>query len=695
MEQQQKDIANATYLLKDLISGDDSVAERGDFVELNVNQIQKAYNTIISNPNLSDRQKQYLMANSWRIHYHHRPFTINEFLTEAVLGPTAQEIYPKTREILGEYWDFNSPYRKMILASSIGTGKSYMSVLSNLYIVANLWCMRDHKKFFKINKAIPTLLALISFTLDKASQTLLQPFVSILESSPLFKRVRQEEKLQPKQQEHPDRIVWTTAGRVGSLQFSHDAHIMLASSASSLLGMSMISGTLSEISFFIEKGFSPEYIWKMFNDTLGRVYSRFGWQYYATTILDSSPNDIEFSPIDKYIFQGDALKDPRNYVVTGAQWEFVPWKYPKWLETKETFPVFRGNSRKPAEVINPDERDQYNQDEIYDVPIDLKQNFIDYPVKSVKDYCGWPSGTQGRLIPDYRLIEDIFDQKLKNIYTHIYAPERESPEGLIWESIKSKFFIDLGENRYRIYRAPFEKRYLHVDQSETGDVTGIAMVHPETGSDGEMVMVHDFVFAIHPHGQRINLDAIFCFILDLRDKGGINFGVVSFDMHQSSATRQRLQARGINVERVAVGLTNVNPYLLYISYLHNGRIKAGYNLYLKNNLKSIQEVRTQNNKRSIDHMKGKVEKGELTHDWDNSRMGYFANDVSDGAVGAVWDCIQHYKGVPRYQWVNGVERGKEEPKGKLSADERGQRVKEEVLRRVREKHHLQPLQPHE
>ncbi len=635
----KKDI-NTSFLVKDLIYGDEDVSIRDDFIALNRDELEKGFNLIIENPYLSDKQKQYLITNSWRINYKSKPLTIDQFLTNDIIGPTADTLYPRTKEILTEYWKTNSPYRRLVMASAIGTGKSTMSVLSNLYIVYNLWNMRSVKKFFHLNQSASTLLALISFTMDKASQLLLQPFKQVILSSPLFKRVKLEEKIPERQAEFPNKIIWTTAGGMGSLQFSGDIHIMLASSPSALLGLNMISATLSEISFFIDKGFAPEYIWRIFNDARGRVYSRFENKYFATVILDSSPNDVENSPIDEYIFKGDAYKDPLNYIVTGSQWEFTPWKYPEWQEKGTSFPVFKGSSGKPAKVLSEDEIDEYNDDEIYNVPIDVKQLFIDNTVKSVKDYCGWPSGSQGKLIHDYKLIDCIFDDRLKNLYTYIHAPADKNPKRMIWDQVKDKFFVCHADGSYEFYRYPGAPRFIHVDQSETGDTTGIGVVHSEIDKKGFPIYVIDFTIAITPTKARINLEAIEDFIVDLVEIGHMTIHKITFDMYASPNTIQRFKRRGYHCEKFSVD-SDPNPYYIMVSQIANKRLKSGKNLFLKNNLKSLHEVRKEKSgKIKIDHFIGKLSKEDITDNWDTSKLGYYAKDISDAVCGALWHCIQ-------------------------------------------------------
>lgn len=658
------------FLIKDLIEGDDQVYLREEFNSLGARQIMNALEKIMLDPVLSDFQKHQLLSETWRINYRAKPPTIEEFLTSTWLGPTADSLYPHVRKSLTEFWQPDSQYRHLILANAIGTGKSVESTLWSLYITVHLWSMRNPKRFFGLAQNSSIVQGLISFTMEKASQLLLQPFIQILLSAPKFKRVKQEEYVNKHQLDNPDLICWTSAGKIGALQFYNDIHYVIASQPAQLLGLNMITAILSEISFFIDKGFSTEYIWRIYQDAKGRVRSRFEDKYFAGTVLDSSPNDIELSPIDKYIFQGSASKDPQNYIMTGSQWDYLPHKFKKWQETGETFPVFRGSQGKPARVLIPEEIDKFPKEEIYHVPIDVKTLFEDNVIKSVKDYCGWPSGSQGALVRDDTIIERMFDNSLKNIYTNIYAPESMDSRHLIWNEIKDQFFVQYDKG-YEFYRNPKEKRYLHIDQSETGDMAAVSMVHPEIDKmTGDIIYVTDFTLPVSPEKGRINLDAFRYFIQDLRDLGHISIEKITFDQYQSSATLQYLKDKGFTAERLSVD-ADVKPYYAYISLISSGKVKCGKNIFLKNNIRSLQEIRAEKSgKKKVDHTKGKTIYYDGA-DWRLSNMGKFAKDVSDAHCGAIWNAIHSFVGVPRYTWEEKTEKApsrKDTIKKKLKSD---------------------------
>lgn len=658
-EDDKKRLVNATYLVKDLVAGDPDVEVREDYQSLSGEDVRQAIKIILENGNFSDSQKAYFLENTWRIHYKDKPPTISQFLTTDYIGPTALSIYPHVEEVLKEFWGPMSEYRHLLMSPHIGWGKSLAAAISAMYVITHLALMKNPKKYFNQSEANSLVVALISFSMKKATQLLVKPFYNILLTSPFFHRVKQEEYLDKKQREFgPKKICWTSASKMeGAFQFTNDLHILTASDPANLLGLSLIQAIMSELSFFIDRGISPEMISRVYNDAKNRIYSRFGTRYFATTIMDSSPNDYDL-PIDNYIFSGRAEAETddegihRNFVVTGAHWEQDTFKslYPRWLKTGKTFPVFRGDSGRPPTILEEGDLDSYSSEEIYHVPIDLRNSFETDTKKLVKDYCGWPAGGEGKLIDDYGAIEDMFSSQLQNVPTYIRASANRQPEGLIWNQIKDTFFIRSGKNHYEFYRAPREPRALHMDLSESGDVSGVSMGHMEMNAQGDTVVVMDFTLAISPEKSRINLDAIPLFILDLVQKGHIPFFKITADSYASANIVQRLKRENFNAATLSVD-RDVSPYHIMVSWLKNRRIKVGRNVFLKNNLKSLIEITTDKGNNKVEHQKGKLVYDD-GGDWDSSQMGINAKDVSDSVTGVVFTLASEYKSIPSYQWTD-------------------------------------------
>jgi hypothetical protein len=646
---------DATYMLTDLLSGDNNVLNLLEKHNLKIQDIERAYKLIKNNPNLDNKDKDFYINNSWKINFKMRPpMNIQEFLTPEWIGE--MDVYSHVGRSLETFFDPNAKHRNLILSPCIGWGKSTMGVLASMYLISNLACMRNPRRFLP-NCSVMTSLSVVfgSFTLAQSSRLLKKPFYNLMKASPKFKRVKQEDQIEIYQEEEikkgTNRIVWSTASKMeGIFSVSNDINGVLISDPYALLGLTIVIGILSELSFFLDKGVSADNISRFYNDLKGRIWSRFKGHYYGRTIMDSSPNTF-MSPIDRYVFSGEAEKDESNMVVTSTHWEVFGQDYEIYGQTGETFSIYRGSGGKPTcEIKDDKEKDKYLPEEIIDVPIDLFQMYQDNPNKIVKDYCGYPSEGDDKLITNYDIIEDMFDPQLKNIIDSIKAPAVKRPELLIWNQIVDKFFIKISTSNYNFYRASREKRYFAVDQSESGDATGICMLHPELDNKGEIVIVVDFNIIIVPDKYKINLEAIYYFITELKYKGGINFAGIYFDRYESSQTINRLQREDFPAGKFSVDI-NKGAYLTLISWIKNNRVKAGRNIFIKNNLKSLKEVELKNGRTKVEHTKGK-NYHNYDGNWKLSFAGINAKDGTDPLASAFYNCINNYKGVPQYQWID-------------------------------------------
>lgn len=657
------DLNNAKFLIEDLIYGNQEIIERSDFNEFSYTELKQAMGLLLNNPNLPSDKKKYLLANPYRLIYRKKPPTPSEFLSEKWLGDTAKNIFPHVRAVFEAFLNPNYKKNTLILSTCIGFGKSKLSTWILLYIVAHLQLMHNPKKFFNVSEATSFAVVLLSFSQKKAKQVLFSPIRNVLKNSPMFQYTRDEVYLARRQKENPDKIIWTTSSKIGDLQFSADIHFVAEGDRAAFLGLDVIAGVASEISLFMQRGISAEEIWLSYSDLRNRIANRFGTRYLTATILDSSPIDMERSPIDKYIYSGQASQDEGNLVINATEWDVFghdSGKYPIYSKTKETFPVYKGEAGKEPKIISEDEVSNYSPDTIIWFPTDKYELCKLSPAKALRDLAAIPASNIGKLVNDYHSLERMFTYQLKNLYGGLSAPANQIPEKLIWNKIKSIFFTHINGNT-QFYRNHFEKRVIAVDGSLSTDVTGISMCHLEMNEKGERVCVFDFNFGIIPDKNKINLDAIVEFILDLRNEGHIDIAMVVQDGFESKNALQKLSRHGITVKNGSVDLTPT-PYLVYVSWLYNNRIKVGKNIFLKNNLKSLQETERKSGSQIIDHLKGKLVNTPLPiKDWKIDTAGINAKDISDAGCNGFYYLINNLIDyVPKYQWLEDKEEVKAE-----------------------------------
>ena len=561
----------------------------------------------------------------------------------------------KTDLVGGVCIETDDAERLFLTSNYIVTHNSYLTALTILYVTLCVSLMRDPWNYFGLNPATVLAQVLSSYSQKKSSEVLLEPFNNILDSSPFFEKVKMKEQMREadeafREAEKVDKIFYTTASATSAMTFSGGVNIKLASSNRDILGLSIICCAFSELSFFTEAGRSSEWIMNFYNSGKARIKSRLHGDYYGRSILDSSPNDRD-NAIDAYII-GDARKDKTNYIVEGSMWKWDPERYGK----EQTFKVFTGATGQPPKILNPGDpllRDaSISPDKIIDVPLSLKQDFENDVVKSLKDCAGIPSGSVHALISDYSKIEKMFFTGLRNIYTGISAPAEVSPIDLIWNQVNEKFFIRRG-NRYEYYYKPHLPRVVAVDQSVVTDVTCVSMGHIERYKEtGDNIFVIDFTIPVIPtKNSKVNLEAIRVFIEDLRNKGGINIAAVGFDQFQSEVTMQNLKRDGFVVERISSDRT-MDPYMNLSALLGAGRVAVGRNIYLKNNLKSLEFTRSKRGGKSkIDHDSSKAGVTFSTDEnWETSPLGMYAKDVSDATVGVIELCRRFFKTSEEVWW---------------------------------------------
>lgn len=667
------DLANSQDLLKDLIAGDPEALKRFEGMNLDMDAIKMALQFLSNNPMLSEKDKASMITESWRINFKSKPPTPEEFVTEKYLGPAAAHTYPWVKQTFIDFMNPAKPYRNLILYPHIGWGKSYLSTLVTLYIATCLNLMRNPWKYFGLSPTTQLSQLLVSYSLKKSSELLLEPFMGFLEASPFFERCQRQDQMHEAEEEfkHLDtvnKLYWTTAYKTSALGFSSGSTIKIASNPNGLLGLSIVSIVYSELAFFTDAGKSSDFIMRLYNDGKNRVKSRLETEnkdpetgnkivdYYGRTILDSSPNDLN-NAIDDFIVN-KAPEDKTNFIVSGSRWKWRPHEYAKDWENHDTFQVFLGGRGNPPRILEDDDPifldDTADKDKILEVPGSFRQVFKDDLPKALKDWAGIPTGSSNNLIYDYRPLEAVFKNSLRNIYSYIEAPATESPNGLIWNQIAHTFFRNKA-GRYEFYYKPHIPRCISVDQSYANDVASISMVHVERfGDTGELIYVVDFSIAILPSKKsHVNLEAIKCFLEELKTKGNLRIEHISFDQFQSETTIQNLKRQGFEVQKLSVDRTK-DPYLNLISLINTGRLVAGKNIFLKNNIKSLVVVlpKTDKGHSKIDHDTSREQVFKDDGDWDTSKVGFFGKDVSDSVCAAVELCRLYFT-IAEETWSGG------------------------------------------
>lgn len=568
----------------------------------------------------------------------------NGWVPEGVLD---DHDYPCTRKDFLAILDGSKTYNQIVTYGGTRLGKSYLARLLMLYTIVFIHHLRDPKAYYKIAPTTALTLYLLAFNLEKARELLLDDFFKLLEASERFIKVGRKDQVKPSQREVGiDYIVYSTAARAGEITLASDLRVRLGNdNPSSIVGANVLQMYVSELAFFIEEaGATEEQIFRLYTQGLDRIRGTVGRRYLAFAYLDTSANNAE-SLIENHIITKLSDK-PDVFFTWRSRWEARPHLYPIWQRTGKTFKVITGNGSIPAQVVLDEKMlADVPKNLIMEVPIDAKEAFeSENLLENIKQQGGRPTSLENKFIQNRHVLTSLFDNpSLHNVEGVIQIDSKSNPEKLLWHMLRDQFFVQFNGFDYMIRRANKEPRWLGYDLAKAvkGDLMGIAMVHKEWSLElKQVIYIGDFCFAAGPGENGINLDAASQFVTDLAQIGNISFRNVYGDKALSSNLFQHMERHGIPSKSHSVD-TSLDPYVQLLSALLTGRIKVGRNIFLKNNLDSLQRTRsdTKTQYEKIEHTMG-TRQNKYLGGFETSTSGIHAKDVSDALTQAFYAAFQ-------------------------------------------------------
>ena len=337
--------------------------------------------------------------------------------------------------------DEDKNYDQIVEYGETRLGKSYLSRMLIHYIIIFVHCLRHPQLFYGLAPTTPLSIFILSFVTEKVNQLLLDPLYKVFEMSPRFKKVKFQDQVKERQEiEGLENIIWSKAGTGSEITVESGLTLNIGTDYLSFIGSNLLFLTVSEINFFIEKaGATHEQIFQLYTDGLARIQATVGSNYLGMVFLDSSANDLE-NPIEQYILK-DLKKQSKVFFKHRAKWNdsdgirksIGTVKLPKWIATGKTFKISIGNNSLPAKIIeDKKELKDIPKNILYDIPIDLKNNFERNILKAIKDDLGLPTKKENKFIQDPSMIEKIFDNKtIVNIEHALIADASELPQNLL------------------------------------------------------------------------------------------------------------------------------------------------------------------------------------------------------------------------------------------------------------------------
>lgn len=590
-------------------------------------------------PNLrnGDRENSLLL---YEPDYVTKPVKVEEFVNDPYfLGSVLRgNVFPKIIDDLTDLFEGN--YSEVLLAGSIGWGKSTMAYIGICYDVYLVSCLKSPQDQFGLLPG--TSLAFINVSVNKtqAMKIVFSGLSNLVKSSPYFKSMFTPE---------PN---ITTEIRFPRNIFCYP----VAASEQALLGEGVFSAAFDEMNFYkiversklMPEGGTYDQAVSLYDKISRRIRSRMNqrgrlpghlWMISSARY----PNDFTERKAR------EALEDKRIFVREYSNWETRPVNF----YMSRTFKVEVGDISKRTRVLDGTE-ENVSQDRIIEVPLDYKEEFEKDPDGAVRDYAGISILTVKPFMARREKITDMFKRGealgMKHPYSAFTVTLQDSRELLIEENLPWKMIT--GKNGSVTKRMEDGPYFAHIDLAKTQDACGLAVGHvigskqvmKGIGQDKHYetrpVIRMDLVLQIvAPKRGEIQISSVRGVLYQLRDLG-MDFGKVSYDSWGSDESIQTLNAEGFTAERFSVD-TSTEPYEQAKQALYDDRVMCYKNPILALELSTIM----------IDLKANKV---------DHPPHG--SKDVSDAFAGVVSHCEEGFTGGSTSQWkdvlsVSAVNRG--------------------------------------
>lgn len=479
------------------------------------------------------------------------------------LGETCYGLYPKfkqhLRSIFDEDRDESDYIDEVIMSCSIGTGKTTLANVIFLRKLYELSCYTDIRPLYNLMSSKKLLMVYFSITREVAENTGYAQLRDMIMNIPYF-----TDYFAPNTRKSYD------------IEFTdYNMAITSGSRALNALGGDVIASTIDEGDFYGDAGSQDSTgvqalskAQSMYASIRKRARSRFliGGRNYSLNMIISSPTYAS-SFITTLI--NENRNNPHAYIIEETLWTVKP----KGTYSDEMFLVFKGTPTLDPVIV--EDVDFYNtllaseylpqkqfktkdvisalsylpedlQKYFIQVPIDFKRDFEVDLITALQDIASVPTAPLGRLFTSSKhyglAIKDMispFVQEEITISTSVTDKR----------TIQTYFKPD--------YKPPHPElpRFVHFDQSTTGDEAGVASSYAEyLGKDEngtiQRKVTTEWMMRIVPpkRPEQIDLKKMRSILYYMRDTLKLRIALVTFDSYASEEAIQSLKQDGFNVE---------------------------------------------------------------------------------------------------------------------------------------------------
>lgn len=519
----------------------------------------------------------------YQLDFEDPPVSIDQFLDDDYyLGKVGSSLFPLWRREMRIAHDPKNEIVEWVLRGAIGLGKTTIAVISMLYKIHILCCMKDPQKYYRLTEGSPIVFGLFNIFKYLAQDTSYKYFTNWTKLSPFFQeKMRQaysQERSVPGWLQRLNRMYGIKNDDLANsyVQFPKNITIAVGSQAIHALGQNLFGGILDEADMGRIKSASDQdksQIADLYGQARSRMDSRFeqlGGTNPGMLVLCSQVRDRE-SFLEKHVAK--VKHSPHTHVSAFSLWEMKPHVYEP---NQPTFRVVVGNRRTRSFIVRTNDEGHPTKRipddcQVVEVPEQLRARFEYSLDDAIRDLAGIPTFGQ-----------DLFLARRDKLFACYKRCQRLHPFScdmveLSIENDDSTTIVDAFRKELCMFQhdkvtGAWKPRWyagvpraVHVDLSKNKDYAGIAMgcigdvrSVQRFDNDGRPYRTQDYSihidFALRigcVHGSEIDFSKIRQFVFYLSD---IGFPIKwwSYDGWQSVDSLQQAKKAGYEAKVLSV-----------------------------------------------------------------------------------------------------------------------------------------------
>lgn len=480
------------------------------------------------------------------------PVSVEEFLfSPDYLYRPRDELYPV---IIDELIKLNNPndfrvvnpYAEAVFSGGIGSGKTTLALLTQLYQLYVLSCLRNPHRSLGLDSASEIMFIIQSASGGLAKMVDYQRMRMLVEQSTYFRTVYPYDKQRLSELVFPQRVIVKPVGTdIGAL------------------GQNVISGIIDELNFMaVVQQSKRTQDHGVYNQALviyegisRRRKSRFargGSLPGILCLVSSKRYPGEFTDIK----MAEAKDDPSIYVYDKRVWDVKP----PGSFTMGMFRVYGGTMTAKARILDEDEVEP-DIANIHEVPWEFRREFEGDLIGSLRDIAGVSTMARHPYFSSVEQVSKCFG-KTASVLNVESSDMKDTPVTFAPEQFRNTQW----------------QRWVHVDLGVTSDAAGIACGYVDrfvpSINDPTQMLPHitmDFILRVPPplNGE-IQFHKIRTLIIKLRDHG-LPIRWVSYDSFQSFDSIQLLRLAKFQADLMDMSRT-VSPYAVLKTAMYDERV---------------------------------------------------------------------------------------------------------------------------